>query len=610
VVGDKEVDMQFRDAAFARKIGYAQQQDLHVSTSSVREALQFSALLRQSDKYSKQEKLDYAEKILDLLDMQYFANAIIGVPGEGLNVEQRKRVTIGVELAARPELLLFLDEPTSGLDSDTARSICALLRKLADHGHTILCTIHQPSAQLMGMFDRLIFLDEGKLLYFGQLGSGMKTMTHYFERHGARKCSESENPAEWLMSITKQEISTESGKLSNDSDSYQPDWAETWRLSEERMALKNEMMRMKVGFRHAAANIGAIPPASKYASSFLTQLYLATKRAVESDLRMPSYLWSKTLSTFGMAFVNGFAFYHSVNTYTIQEIQNQVFSVFILLTVFSTLTQLIMANFVAHRTLYETRERPSRTFSWPVFLLSRIIVELGFQTFLAALVFVTWYYPTGLFRHASASSSHGGGLIFLLLWSFLTFTTTFSIAVVTIMPNAATGVNIATLLYMMSLLFCGVLVAPSALPQFWIFMYRATPLSYFVSPLITAGLREVDIECAANELIEFAPFPANTTCGEYLVEYLRTAPARLVNPLDQGLCKVCPVKDADDVLGQLEFRVGYVWRDWGISVVYSVINIGLALLLYWMARVPKERKRKEEERSSGKEKESTSSFEE
>jgi ATP-binding cassette subfamily G (WHITE) protein 2 (PDR) len=579
VTGDKEVDMQFRDAAFARKIGYAQQQDLHVPTSTVREALQFSALLRQSEKYSKQERLDYVETVLDLLDMQYFAEAIVGVPGEGLNVEQRKRVTIGVELAARPELLLFLDEPTSGLDSDTARSICALLRKLADHGHTILCTIHQPSAQLMSMFDRLIFLDSGKLLYFGHLGTGMKTMTSYFEHHGARPIAETENPAEWLMSITKAERTTES------STSYRPNWAEIWRLSEERMALKNEMMRMKVEFQHASTSTATNPRANKYASPFTTQLYLATKRAVESDWRMPSYLWSKALSTFGIAFVNGFAFYHSDSTYTIQGIQNQVFSVFVLLTVFSTLTQLIMANFIAHRTLYETRERPSRTFSWPVFLLSRIVVELAFQTLLAVVVFVTWYFPTGQYAHVEAN----GGLVFLLLWSFLSFATTFSIAVVTMMPNAATGVNIATLLYMLSLLFCGVLVSPSALPRFWIFMYRVTPLSYFVSPLVTSGLRGVDVECAANELIAF-DLPGGKTCGQYLADYLKTAPARLINPLSAQQCQVCPVTSADDVLKQLEFRVDHVWRDWGISVVYSVINIGLALLLYWLVRVPKTKK--------------------
>jgi ABC-type multidrug transport system permease subunit len=223
-------------------------------------------------------------------------------------------------------------------------------------------------------------------------------------------------------------------------------------------------------------------------------------------------------------------------------------------------------------------------------------VELGFQTLLAVVVFVTWYFPTGQHAHAEAN----GGLAFLLLWSFLSFTTTFSIAVVTIMPNAATGVNIATLLYMMSLLFCGVLVSPSALPRFWIFMYRVTPLSYFVSPLVTSGLRGMGVECAANELIKFE-LPGGTTCGEYLADYLRTAPARLINPFSTEQCQVCPVTSADDVLKQLEFRVGHVWRDWGISVVYSVINIGLTLLLYWLVRVPKTKKEEKKTEKKGKE---------
>jgi ABC-type multidrug transport system ATPase subunit len=79
----------------------------------------------------------------------------------GLNVEQRKRLTIGVELAAKPQLLLFLDEPTSGLDSQTAWSICALLRKLAENGQAILCTIHQPPGVLFQSFDRMLLLPSG-----------------------------------------------------------------------------------------------------------------------------------------------------------------------------------------------------------------------------------------------------------------------------------------------------------------------------------------------------------------------------------------------------------------------------------------------------------------
>jgi ATP-binding cassette subfamily G (WHITE) protein 2 (PDR) len=79
------------------------------------------------------------EDVIDMLNMRDFANAVVGVPGEGLNVEQRKLLTIGVELAAKPKLILFLDEPTSGLDSQSSWAICAFLRKLADAGQAVLC---------------------------------------------------------------------------------------------------------------------------------------------------------------------------------------------------------------------------------------------------------------------------------------------------------------------------------------------------------------------------------------------------------------------------------------------------------------------------------------
>jgi ATP-binding cassette subfamily G (WHITE) protein 2 (PDR) len=69
-----------------------------------------------------------------LISFTEYADAVVGVPGEGLNVEQRKRLTIGVELAAKPQLLLFLDEPTSGLDSQTSWAICDLMEKLTKNG--------------------------------------------------------------------------------------------------------------------------------------------------------------------------------------------------------------------------------------------------------------------------------------------------------------------------------------------------------------------------------------------------------------------------------------------------------------------------------------------
>ena len=158
ISGNVLVDGIAPGTAFQRGTSYAEQLDVHESTQTVREALRFSANLRQPYETSLSEKYSYVEEIISLLEMEDIADAIIGDPAIGLAVEQRKRVTIGVELAAKPELLLFLDgkedwwvpeqtgayiylEPTSGLDSQSAFNIVRFLKKLAAAGQCILCTI-------------------------------------------------------------------------------------------------------------------------------------------------------------------------------------------------------------------------------------------------------------------------------------------------------------------------------------------------------------------------------------------------------------------------------------------------------------------------------------
>ncbi|KAF9020111.1 hypothetical protein BDZ89DRAFT_279667 [Hymenopellis radicata] len=87
------------------------------------------------------------DKCLGMCGLESYADATVG----SLGIEHRKRLTIAVELAAKPKMLLFLDEPTSGLDSQSSWAIMSFLRSLADAGQAILCTIHQPSAELFAI---------------------------------------------------------------------------------------------------------------------------------------------------------------------------------------------------------------------------------------------------------------------------------------------------------------------------------------------------------------------------------------------------------------------------------------------------------------------------
>lgn len=283
ITGDMLVDGRLRDDSFQRKTGYVQQQDLHLETSTIREALIFSAMLRQPASTPRKEKMAYVEEVIKMLGMEEYAEAVVGVLGEGLNVEQRKRLTIGVELAAKPDLLIFFDEPTSGLDSQTAWSICSLMRKLADHGQAILCTIHQPSAILMQQFDRLLFLAKGgKTIYFGDLGENMETLIKYFERNGSAPCPKNANPAEWMLEV----IGAAPGSHADRN------WSEVWNQSAERVQVRTELAQMKNDLSQKPEPPKA-PEYGEFAMPLWSQFLICLQRMLQQYWRSPSYIYSK-----------------------------------------------------------------------------------------------------------------------------------------------------------------------------------------------------------------------------------------------------------------------------------------------------------------------------
>ncbi|KAL1982431.1 hypothetical protein VTN96DRAFT_1336 [Rasamsonia emersonii] len=449
VSGEMLVDGRPRDRSFQRKTGYVQQQDLHLATTTVREALRFSAILRQPASVSRQEKLDYVEEVIKLLGMEAYADAVVGVPGEGLNVEQRKRLTIGVELAAKPQLLLFLDEPTSGLDSQTAWSILDLLDTLTKHGQAILCTIHQPSAMLFQRFDRLLFLAKGgKTVYFGEIGKNSSTLASYFERNGAPPLPEGANPAEWMLEV----IGAAPGSHSD------IDWPAVWRDSPEHKAVLDHLAELKSTLSRKESTAGASSDPADYrefAAPFRVQLWECLRRIFSQYWRTPSYIYSKAALCICTTLFIGFSFFRAQNS--LQGLQNQMFSVFMLMTIFGNLVQQIMPHFVTQRSLYEARERPSKAYSWQAFMMANILVELPWNTLMAVLMYFCYYYPIGLYRNAEPTHAvtERGGLMFLLIWSFMMFTSTFAHMVIAGIEVAETGGNLANLLFSLTLIFCG-----------------------------------------------------------------------------------------------------------------------------------------------------------
>ncbi|KAG5982033.1 ZEB2-regulated ABC transporter 1 [Claviceps digitariae] len=580
ITGEMLVDGHPRDMSFQRKTGYVQQQDLHLQTTTVREALNFSAILRQPAHVPMEEKLAYVDEVIKLLDMTEYADAVVGVPGEGLNVEQRKRLTIGVELAAKPPLLLFVDEPTSGLDSQTSWAILDLLEKLTKAGQAVLCTIHQPSAMLFQRFDRLLFLAKGgKTVYFGDIGENSKTMTSYFERNGGHPCPEAANPAEWMLEV----IGAAPGTTTN------VDWFQAWRDSPEYQKIQQELEGMTRGKRESTAPSSPEEDSGAYrefAAPFMLQLKQNLHRVFQQYWRTPVYIYAKTALCTLVALFIGFIFFKAPNS--MQGLQNQMFAIFQLLTVFGQIVQQSMPQFIIQRSLYEARERPSKVYSWKVFMLSQIIVELPWNALMAVIMYFCWYYPVGLYRNAIPTDAvaERGALMFLYLLMFMLFTGTFSTFIVAGFESAEAGGNLANLLFTLCLIFCGVLATPYTLPRFWIFMYHVSPFTYLVSGMLSTGVANTEVICAANELLQFEP-PANQTCKEYMQDYIQVFGGRLTDPNERTTCQFCPISETNKFLAGVSSDYSDRWRNFGLLWVYVLFNIFGAMFVYWLARMPK-----------------------
>ena len=115
---------------------------------------------------------------MDLVELDTIKHAIVGLPGvTGLSTEQRKRLTIAVELVANPSII-FMDEPTSGLDARSAAIVMRTVRNTVDTGRTVVCTIHQPSIDIFESFDEVL-VSGTHLLSFGSLND--KSTCLYYE---------------------------------------------------------------------------------------------------------------------------------------------------------------------------------------------------------------------------------------------------------------------------------------------------------------------------------------------------------------------------------------------------------------------------------------------
>ena len=198
ITGDIRVNERKRGNYWRKLIGYVEQSDIMHGKLTVRETIMYSALLRLPNSMSRKDKMSRVDAVIAQLGLTHVQDSFVGDDEtRGVSGGERKRVAIGIELVTNPRLI-FLDEPTSGLDAFTAYNLIESLSELAKKDDkTVLLTIHQPRSNILDLFDKILLLSKGQVVFFGPA----KDALEHFDSLGY-KCPNLENPADFFLDIT------------------------------------------------------------------------------------------------------------------------------------------------------------------------------------------------------------------------------------------------------------------------------------------------------------------------------------------------------------------------------------------------------------------------
>ncbi|KAK3639848.1 ATP-binding cassette transporter snq2 [Elasticomyces elasticus] len=566
VSGSMMVDGRPLGPEFQRNTGFCLQGDLHDGTATIREALEFSAILRQPAHTPRAEKIAYVDEIINLLELEDLQDAIIN----SLGVEQRKRLTIGVELAAKPSLLLFLDEPTSGLDSQSAYSIVRFLKKLAHAGQAIVCTIHQPSSVLIQQFDMILALHPGgNCFYFGPVGENGKDVIDYFAQRGAT-CPPSKNVAEFILETA--------ARPHRKPDGTKVNWNEEWKNSEAAQQVIEEIESLKLTRSKTVPEHVRKDQQREFASPVLLQTTELLKRTFKQHWRDPSYLYGKFFVSVIVGIFNGFTFWQLGNS--TQDMQNRMFTAFLIITIPPTIVNAVVPKFFTNMALWQAREYPSRIYGWFAFTTAQVVAEIPSAVVSAVLYWLCWYFPTGLPAQSSVS-----GYVFLMTLLFFLFQASWGQWICAFAPSFTVISNVLPFFFVMFSLFNGVVRPYAMLPVFWKYwMYYVNPSTYWIGGVLAATLHNIPVECTPEEAGHFNS-PPGQTCEQYAGAFASSAGGRLLNPGATSDCQYCPYQSGDQYLASLNIKASDKWPYFAIFLLFVITNWLLVYFFIYTVRI-------------------------
>ncbi|KAH7655214.1 P-loop containing nucleoside triphosphate hydrolase protein [Dioscorea alata] len=463
---------------FTRISGYCEQTDIHSPQITVEESVIFSAWLRLPNEIDSKTRSEFVNEVLETIELDSIKDALVGRQGvNGLSTEQRKRLTIAIELVANPSIL-FMDEPTSGLDARAAAIVMRAARNIADTGRTVVCTIHQPSIDIIETFDELMLMKKGgELIYSGSLGAHASKVIEYFERiPGVPKIKENYNPATWMLEVTSSSFEAQLGV----------NFAQIYRKS----TLYNDNKLLVKQLSTPAPGSRDLHFSTLFPQNGLGQFKSCLWKQYLSYWRSPSYNCARLIYVLFCSVLCAALFWKQGKTLKNQQnVFNMLGSMYIAALQNGISNCLLVMPFVETERAVFYREKYAGMYSSWAYSLAQMVIEIP-CVFIQVLLFTIIAYPA-IGYYWSAYKFLWFFYAMLSIWLSFVY---FGMLVVSLSPNMQVASIVSSFFFQNFNVFSGFIIPGPYIPKWWIWFYYMTPVSWALNGLFTSQYGDIQEE--------------------------------------------------------------------------------------------------------------------
>ncbi|KAK0585573.1 hypothetical protein LWI29_030700 [Acer saccharum] len=418
----------------------------------------------------------FVEEVMELIELQPLRDALVGLPGvEGLSTEQRKRLTIAVELVANPSII-FMDEPTSGLDARAAAIVMRTVRNTVDTGRTVVCTIHQPSIDIFEAFDELLLMKRGgQVIYGGPLGRHSHKLVEYFEAvSGVAKINDGYNPATWMLEVTTPSVEAQ----------LDVDFAEIFANSS--LYQRNQELIKELSAPAPGSKDLYFP--TKYSQSFLTQCNACFWKQQRSYWRHSKYNAVRFVMTTCIAVLFGLIFWNmGQKTSKQQDLFNLLGAMYCAVLFLGASNATAVQPVVSVERTVFYRERAAGMYSALPYAFAQVAIEVIYVTIQTVIYSLILYSMIGFEWQVGKFF----WFFYFILMCFIYFTM-YGMSLVALTP----GVQIAAIVMSFFLsfwnLFAGFMIPRSQIPVWWRWYYWGSPVAWTLYGVLASQVGDID----------------------------------------------------------------------------------------------------------------------